>query len=88
MQHIFGSNSREVASGVIEMKWCEELSSQFIINFNKHLYSRIDEMSDFCILTLPFKDSMGDYFIIRVKNDKETFVIDDGGTNSKYSFHA
>ncbi len=49
----------------------EEVGDQF------RLY--LDETSDMGVFVLPFKDNLGDNFVIRVRENDGYFILDDGG---------
>lgn len=49
-----------------------------------HFYS--DEISGMFILVLPFKDSIGDNFIIRLKEENDGYILDDGGLINNSAF--
>lgn len=68
------------------MKLCEELVKQFIGTLREQFDLMIDEASDSCILALPFKDSMGDNFVIRIREHNGLFVLDDAGVTENTLF--
>lgn len=68
------------------MKMCEELFVQLKEEIVKELHFSIDETSDSCVFVLPFKDSMGDNFVIRLKEREEYFVLDDAGMTQNMLF--
>ncbi len=58
---------------------CEELFGDIINSIKEQYEIMADDTSESCVITLPFKDSMGDRFIIRIRENNNEFVIDDGG---------
>lgn len=61
------------------MKTYEEIFFEFKQEVGSQLYFNLDELSNIGILHLPFKDSMGDNFVIRLSANNSHYVLDDGG---------
>lgn len=62
------------------MKGQENVLSRVINSVKGQLELVIDEKSDSYIVKLPFKDSMGDNLVIRVRCNDGQYLIDDAGT--------
>jgi len=62
------------------MKVRKELLDEALEGLRAQFEWIIDEKSDSYVLSLPFKDGMGDNFVIRVRDGDEKYAIDDAGT--------
>lgn len=58
----------------------EEIFEQLKNEVGRQFHFYMDEISKAGVLTLPFKDSSGDNFIVRLSEDNRRFKLDDGGT--------
>ncbi len=56
----------------------EEMASQ--------LSFYVDEASDASVFILPFKDNLGDNLVIRLRDNEQHYVVDDGGLTSNTLF--
>lgn len=64
----------------------EEIFEQLKREVGKQFHFYMDEISNVGVLTLPFKDSSGDNFIIRLSENNRHFKLDDGGTTKSSLF--
>ncbi len=61
------------------MKTYEDIFRQLRDEVGNQFHFYMDETSERGIFVLPFKDSMGDNFVIRVRENDRHFILDDAG---------
>lgn len=61
------------------MKTYEDIFGELKEELGNQLHFYLDETSGAGVLILPFKDSMGDNFVIRLRENDGYYILDDGG---------
>ncbi len=64
------------------MKTYEEIFGVLKEEVGKQLDFYVDEIENVGVFILPFKDNLGDNFVMRLRRNEEHYVLDDGGATT------